>query len=232
MRVPKYQMIKNDLKKQLNSGKLENGDKFYTEADLMEIYQVSSITVIRALNDLVTEGYLVRRQGKGTFVSKAQRGFSVHFSNQAAGIGKDIRVLAITRGNEERILKKLALTEEQHYYCVEHLISDQGRPYAYSQAYLPEQFINPNYPELTYYESIHDRLKQDFNLHLDDETFLAVHEVKLPTPDDVAKLLEMEASEPTLLETKTISSNETNQVFEYIESYTKWDYYKIQLTSG
>ena len=52
MAIPKYQHIKDDLKQQIISGKFENGDKFYTEAELIKIYDVSSITVVRALNDL------------------------------------------------------------------------------------------------------------------------------------------------------------------------------------
>ena len=50
MAIPKYQHIKDELKQQIISGKFENGDKFYTEAELIKIYDVSSITVVRALN--------------------------------------------------------------------------------------------------------------------------------------------------------------------------------------
>ena len=64
MAIPKYQHIKDDLKQQIISGKFENGDKFYTEAELIKIYNVSSITVVRALNDLASDGYIVRQQGK------------------------------------------------------------------------------------------------------------------------------------------------------------------------
>ncbi len=56
MAIPKYQHIKDELKQQIISGKFENGDKFYTEAELIKIYDVSSITVVRALNDLAADG--------------------------------------------------------------------------------------------------------------------------------------------------------------------------------
>ena len=57
MAIPKYQLIKDELKQQIISGKFENGDKFYTEAELVEMFKVSSITVIRALNDLVKNAF-------------------------------------------------------------------------------------------------------------------------------------------------------------------------------
>ena len=81
MAIPKYQYIKDDLKQQIISGKFENGDKFYTEAELIKIYDVSSITVVRALNDLAADGYIVRQQGKGTFVSRARKHKLVEFSD-------------------------------------------------------------------------------------------------------------------------------------------------------
>ena len=81
MAIPKYQHIKDELKQQIISGKFENGDKFYTEAELIKIYDVSSITVVRALNDLAADGYIVRQQGKGTFVSRARKHKLVEFSD-------------------------------------------------------------------------------------------------------------------------------------------------------
>lgn len=49
---------------------MEQGDQFPTEADLCNTYQVSRITVRRALGDLEREGLIVREQGRGTFVAR------------------------------------------------------------------------------------------------------------------------------------------------------------------
>ena len=64
MAIPKYQYIKDELKNKIISGQFASGDKFYTEAELISMYDVSSITVVRALNDLAKDGYIVRQQGK------------------------------------------------------------------------------------------------------------------------------------------------------------------------
>lgn len=64
MAIPKYQYIKDELKNKIISGQFASGDKFYTEAELIAMYDVSSITVVRALNDLAKDGYIVRQQGK------------------------------------------------------------------------------------------------------------------------------------------------------------------------
>ena len=44
MAIPKYQHIKDELKQQIISGKFENGDKFYTEAELIKIYDVVTLS--------------------------------------------------------------------------------------------------------------------------------------------------------------------------------------------
>ena len=111
MKVPKYQLIQNSLRQQIISGKFENGDKFYTEAELTKLYNVSSITVIRAVNELVKDGYLIRQQGKGTFVSRSRKGRLVEFSDvEIFPIeNEQVIVLACQKGNDTRILEKLNL---------------------------------------------------------------------------------------------------------------------------
>ncbi len=42
--------------------------KIPTEIELSELYNISRITVRNAVKELVAEGYLVKKQGKGTFV--------------------------------------------------------------------------------------------------------------------------------------------------------------------
>ena len=64
MAIPKYQYIKDELKSKIISGQFENGDKFYTEAELITMYDVSSITVVRALNELAKMGTLSANKEK------------------------------------------------------------------------------------------------------------------------------------------------------------------------
>lgn len=64
MAIPKYQYIKDELKNKIISGQFSSGDKFYTEAELISMYDVSSITVVRALNDLAKDGLLSANKEK------------------------------------------------------------------------------------------------------------------------------------------------------------------------
>jgi DNA-binding GntR family transcriptional regulator len=63
-----YAQISNQILQQIQAGIYKPGDKLPTEPDLMRVYDVSRITVRRAVSDLVERGILTTRQGKGTFL--------------------------------------------------------------------------------------------------------------------------------------------------------------------
>ena len=144
MAIPKYQYIKDELKSKIISGQFENGDKFYTEAELITMYDVSSITVVRALNELAKDGYIIRQQGKGTFVSRARKHKLVEFSDVEIFPTQNdqVTVLSIERGNDLKFLDKLDLKGHQFYYKIERLRKAKDIPYIYHQSYIPEQYIN------------------------------------------------------------------------------------------
>ena len=68
--IAKYEIIKQDIIQMIEEKKFKPGDKIYSEGELKKLYNVSSTTVVRALQDLVLSGYLIRKQGEGTYVRK------------------------------------------------------------------------------------------------------------------------------------------------------------------
>ncbi len=68
-RLPKYVQIKESLREEINEGYIKEGQKLPSEETLIDRFGASKMTVIRALQELVQEGYLKRIQGKGTFVT-------------------------------------------------------------------------------------------------------------------------------------------------------------------
>ncbi|MCI9047288.1 MAG: GntR family transcriptional regulator [Hungatella sp.] len=67
--VPLYMQIKEDIKAAIQQGVYKAKEKIPTEPELSAEYSVSRITVRRAIEELCGEGYLIKRQGLGTFVS-------------------------------------------------------------------------------------------------------------------------------------------------------------------
>jgi DNA-binding LacI/PurR family transcriptional regulator len=66
---PKYRIIQDLIRQEIQSGTLVENGKIPSEQDLARIYGVAYMTVRAALNDLVAEGLLIRIHGKGTFVA-------------------------------------------------------------------------------------------------------------------------------------------------------------------
>lgn len=73
--TPLYQQLKDEIKIAITSGELKPGQKIPTETELCSQYDISRITVRRAIEELCEENFLMKQQGKGTFVKyqKIQR---------------------------------------------------------------------------------------------------------------------------------------------------------------
>src|SRR5258708_10214855 len=67
--LPLYQELQRALRKAIDSRILGPDDALPSERDLAADFAVSRITVRKALDGLVADGLLVRRQGAGNFVS-------------------------------------------------------------------------------------------------------------------------------------------------------------------
>lgn len=68
MANPMYRQIADDLREQIETGKLEPGQQLKTEIELRELYGASRNTVRDAIKWLTTLGLVETRPGQGTFV--------------------------------------------------------------------------------------------------------------------------------------------------------------------
>lgn len=68
--LPLYLQLKQNIKDGMNSGEYPPGSKLPNEVELCEMFGISRITVRRAIQELAEEGFLDRKQGKGTFVKR------------------------------------------------------------------------------------------------------------------------------------------------------------------
>lgn len=234
MKVPKYQRIQNDLRQQIISGKFENGDKFYTEAELTKLYNVSSITVIRAVNELVKDGYLIRQQGKGTFVSRSRKGRLVEFSDiEVFPLETEtVTVLSCEKGNAPEFLEKLELGTHDFYYKIVRVRRANGTPFIYHTSYIPERYIQQPAAPLEHFQSIYQRFKLDFNIHMSEEPFVETNEIAFPSPNEVATALELTDNAPTVLQIKCTRNSASDEIVEYTETYKLWKFYKFEITAN
>ncbi len=122
-KLPKYERVKRSLIRAIEGGRWSAGGVFPSENQLLEQFDVSRPTLVRSLQELVSEGYLYRQKGRGTFVAERGhrtsgghgsyrgagqdqgQGFTVFISQDAAGLtgaGREVQ-LRILRGVQDAL---------------------------------------------------------------------------------------------------------------------------------
>lgn len=97
---PLYQQLMTRLRNDILAGVYPSGGRIPSEQVLCDTYRVSRVTVRKALLDLVQEGLLVRRQGKGTFVAGERLERNLHtitsFSAECERMGRSVQTKVIS----------------------------------------------------------------------------------------------------------------------------------------
>jgi len=105
-RAPLYQQLRRALRDAIEDNRLAAEEALPPERELAEEFGVSRITIRKALDALVSEGMLTRRQGAGTFVttreeSRVEKSFSKlsSFSEDMISRGRKPESVWLSRGS-------------------------------------------------------------------------------------------------------------------------------------
>lgn len=231
MHVIKYQFIKDELLKEINSGKVKPGQKFYSESELKNRYDVSSATVIKAIQELVSEGLLVRYQGKGTFISKGKRNEKVILT-ETDGLQKGtekISLLSSSLENEIEILKKLQLPHSEKYYKFIRSRSNNKKIFLIQISYIAQKFVKD---ELIFqndkFQSIYATLNKINNFDMYSLPFTQSIDIINDIPECYQKHLKIQKGSPVVLMTRYTFDKEMN-VIEYVETYKTTETFHIEI---
>lgn len=138
-RATLVEQVREELLAQIIGGKYTRGDRLPNEQEMSEQFAVSRATMREAYSGLIDMGYLVRRHGRGTFVSRAplRHALDLNLSYtsliKAAGFEASIRVLSQHEeeaADEDR--ERLSLDEGELVLRVERIRYADDRPVVYS----------------------------------------------------------------------------------------------------
>lgn len=91
-RLPLYDQIQRNIRQLILDGHLREGQIMPSEWELAELYDVSRLTVRKALDELVHQRWLRKRQGVGTFVTRPKIASiapdKLSFTQQMLAIGR------------------------------------------------------------------------------------------------------------------------------------------------
>ena len=144
---PKYKRLLDTIRSEIQRGIYQVHDQIPSEKELGERFDVSRVTVRRALKELTEEGLLERYQGKGTYVSmpRIQRDLrsvtSFHASCTMMGLKGSARViLRQLIAPTERDLRELQLSGDAHVIEVRRLCLADDAPVMLEINHFPPQY--------------------------------------------------------------------------------------------
>ncbi len=170
-RPPKYFLLKQKLLEKIESGEYAEEMIIESERELMDVYQVSRITVRHAIDDLVNEGVLYRIQGKGTYVkSPEQTQNLIRLSSCTEDVKRLGRVpskkttLSEKKASDTKTARSLHISEGESVFKFGRITYADDEPLNYTVTYLPEKI----FPGLDRYDlekrSLYDIIEKDYQI--------------------------------------------------------------------
>lgn len=240
---PKYQSIKEKLIDEIKEGKFKPGDKFYTETELKEKFKVSSITVLRAVQELVQERYLVREQGRGTFVKKDIPERVIKFTELLnapnSPVQKMVRneneqtiVLSIQVIKNKEIALKLKIEPNSNIVHFKRVRKLGNVIWSLQNNYIPQKKIKKmDLSDTGEFTSLATKVSNELGIDVIDAKFEENISIQYPSQEFVQYILGIDKSEPVYHFVRTTFTPERgDEPFEYVETFVRWDYYSINIT--
>ncbi|MCC3374197.1 GntR family transcriptional regulator [Cohnella sp. REN36] len=172
---PLYVQIKDRLLEDIRSGVLQPGDAIKTEAQLSEVYSVSRATVRQAVTELVHDGYLVRQQGRGTFVNKPRidtpvgnmYSFTKHMEER--GHKPEFKIIDFEIiMPKASVREKLGLREKQLVYRLVRQRSLDGEPIMVETTFIPMHLLaDLDQEKINAAKSLYSLLEKEYHIRLD-----------------------------------------------------------------
>lgn len=143
--TPKYLLIANQLRQRILDGDLAVGKQLPQEKRLIKAYNVSRITVRKALDILEREGFIYRIQGAGTFVQQSHHQGQAVNQSQAelfnlTDLSVEVSQFTVLKPPHQ-VAQTLKLNQYDLAYVVERLLSAQEEPVILQNLYFPTKYI-------------------------------------------------------------------------------------------
>jgi GntR family transcriptional regulator len=226
-RLPKYYGVKRGLLALTSS--MATGSPVPGERELAQRYGTSRTTIRQALAELVIEGRLVRRQGKGTFVAPPKVAQLLELAGyteemRAHGLNPQTQILETGyRPADEELALLLGIRPGGRVLRIHRLRLADGAPMAIAASYLPARRFPGLRRKVDSASSLYETLASGYGVELAqaEETI----ETVLASPAD-ARLLGVDAGLPLLLLSRRAFDASGTPV-EWSQSWYRGDRYKF-----
>lgn len=228
--TPLYFQLRELIADTIKDGQYGPEYQLPSERELAEKFHLSRMTVRQATTALVNDGLLVRRRGKGTFVSppKLEQGLlkltSFTEDMEVRGMHPSTRIVAVRRlAATGKTAKVLDLAPGSPLILLERLRMADGKPMAYERCHLPQERFPDLTEEILGEGSLYALLQSRYKIkptHAKQSL-----EATLASRRE-AELLQVNQGAPLLL-LERITLDQGKVAIEYVKSLYRADRYKF-----
>lgn len=206
------------------------GTAIPSERDLATRFGVSRMTLRNAIDDLVRDGYLVRRQGAGTYVARPKVAKQIHLTSftedmRSRGLVASTRVLSVVRKRAgAKIGARLNLSPSEVVVTVGRLRLADGEPMAIEWLSVPDRML-PGLVRADFESSFYRVLEERFGIVVDGGSQTLEPTV---TDEEESELLGVPLQSPALFVERVTWTADGTPV-EYTRTMYRGDRYRFSV---
>lgn len=229
-KIPKYQIIENDITDKINTGIYSTNDPLPTEAELAKIYECSRVTVRQALSNLSYKGLIYKNQGSGSFVDKTKmiqrtpllKSFTEDMLSMGKKPSSNIITFNITDAGNT-VANLLGIKPTDKIYYIERTRFADSNPVLFEKTFMSVDM----HPDLSI-----NVLKSSKYQYGDQHSLIVDYAYQTITPvfppDYIADELKISVKQPILRVANTTHMAD-GRVFDYTELYMNTDFYQLNI---
>jgi GntR family transcriptional regulator len=201
--LPLYEQIKRKILVALEHGVWNPGELIPSEVELANSYHVSSGTIRKALDELVAQHILIRRQGSGTFVATHQEEQSkyrfLHLANNQGKMKESTNKILLCSHQKapEAVYAAFEMHPDDIFVHIRRLMSFNQQPIVFEDIWLPCPLFEGLNLELllNWTGTLYGLIENHFGIHM----IHAKEQISAVMPTEIAReYLQIDKSIPVL----------------------------------
>lgn len=236
-KTPLYIQLRETILQRIKEGEYLPGEKIPSEREMATIYKINRMTVKKAVNSLVEEGYLYKVKNEGTYVRKTKKkrwyindpglerdnqGLGASLKTYGYNVENDVLEKSVIE-NRHYLESKLNLQHGEKVYALYRLRSVEDESLALELTYVPLKYFEDIDEHDFKKVSLYDYMSSKGHLPVNFKQKMTIQNAKRPV-DKIMKL----NSDDLLYVLEFTGLDENNNVVEFTVSYMRCDKVKYR----
>ena len=167
--IPVYFQLKNFIKDDIKKRNLKPGEPILSENKYCEMFKISRMTVRQALNELESDGIIVRERGKGSFVAipRIEQEGLMSFTEmvKSKGMNPSTKITKFGKIVNSKLAQILRIEENEQIFVMTRVRKADDFPVAAETIYIPVKFV-PDIENKNLEGSFYELLKDEYSIEI------------------------------------------------------------------